>query len=242
MELKGKVALITGGAVRLGRALALALAGQGVRIALHYGTSTQAAEATAAEINALGSEARLFPADLRDTAGLAPMLARAAQAWGTVDILVNSAAMFEPGGLADTTEANWEAHFAVNLKAPFFLAQAWAAQLKPGQRGHLVNLVDWRAVRPGPNYLAYTLTKAALLTLTHSLAVALAPQVQVNAIAPGAILPPPGQPETYFNRLLPRIPLGRPGAPADVAQALLFLVQSDFVTGETLFVTGGEHL
>src|SRR5512146_1291079 len=242
MEMQGKVALVTGGAVRLGKALTLALAGTGARVAVHYGRSAESAAETVAEAQALGGEAEAFRADLRETGGSAALIERVVTRFGQVDILVNSAAIFEPGDLADTTEALWDTHFATNLKAPFFLSQAFAAHVDSKRQGHIVNIADWRATRPGPRYLAYTLTKAALITMTRSLALALAPAIQVNAIAPGAILPPPGKDREYLERLAEGIPLMRPGSPDDVAQALLFLLRADFVTGELLFVTGGEHL
>ncbi len=242
MELYGKVALVTGGAVRLGKALTLALADAGVRVAIHYGRSAESAAAAVAEALALGSEAEAFQADLRQSGSAAHLLESAVTRFGQVDILVNSAAIFERGDLNNTTEALWDAHFATNLKAPFFLCQAFAAQVTDGRQGHIVNIADWRATRPGPHYLAYTLTKAALVTMTRSLALALAPAIQVNAIAPGAILPPPGKDREYLERLAEGIPLKRAGSPEDVAKALLFLLRSDFVTGELLYVTGGEHL
>ena len=242
MELNGKVALVTGGAVRLGKALTLALAGAGARVAVHYGRSAESAAATVTEARTLGSEAEAFQADLRVAGNAGLLLEDAVARFGQVDILVNSAAIFEPGDLADTTEALWNAHFDTNLKAPFFLSQAFAAHVANRRPGHIVNIADWRATRPGPHYLAYTLTKAALITMTRSLALALAPAIQVNAIAPGAILPPPGKDREYLERLAEGIPLMRAGSPDDVAQALLFLLRADFVTGELVFITGGEHL
>lgn len=242
MELNGKVALVTGGAVRLGKALTLALAEAGARVAVHYGRSAESAAATVDEARAMGGEAEAFQADLREAGSARLLIENVVARFGRVDVLVNSAAIFERGDLADTTEALWDAHFATNLKAPFFLCQAFAAQMANGRRGHIVNIADWRATRPGPHYLAYTLTKAALVTMTRSLALALAPAVQVNAIAPGAILPPPGKDREYLEGLAEGIPLRRAGSPDDVAQALLFLLRSDFVTGELVYVTGGEHL
>jgi pteridine reductase len=242
MELEGKVAVVTGGAVRLGRALALALAARGVRLAIHYGSSTAAAEGTVAQIKAKGSDVVAIQADLRQAALASNVIRLAAAHFHQVDILVNSAAIFEPGSLADTTEANWDKHFAINLKAPFFLSQAFAAHVGRERRGHIVNIADWRAIRPAADHLAYTLTKAGLITLTKSLALALAPNIQVNAIAPGAILPPPGQDKAYLDRLAQTIPARRPGSPEEVAEALLFLLNSDFVTGEVILVTGGQHL
>ncbi len=242
MNLKGEVALVTGSAVRLGKALALALAGDGVRLAIHHSRSTAAAEQTVAEIKALGGDAFSVQADLSRPGSASGVIEHTFNHYGRIDILVNSAAIFEPGDLADTTEVLWDKHFDINLKAPFFLSQAFAAHVGSERPGHIVNIADWRAIRPGPHYLAYTLTKAALVTMTQSLALALAPNIRVNAIAPGAILPPPGKGRDYLEQMADRIPLRRAGEPKDVAQALLFLLSSDFITGELIFVTGGEHL
>lgn len=242
MKLDSKVALVTGGAVRLGKALALALAKEGVRVAIHYGRSKSSAEETVTEIKALGSDAIAIQADLHQTGRETDLIDRAAARFGQVDILVNSAAIFEPGDLADTTEALWNEHFSINLKAPFFLSQAFAAHVGTDRPGHIINIADWRGVRPGPHHLAYTLTKSAIITMTQSLALALAPNIQVNAIAPGAILPPPGQDRDYLERLTEKIPLRRTGTPDDVSRTLIFLLSSDFITGELIFVTGGEHL
>jgi pteridine reductase len=155
---------------------------------------------------------------------------------------VNSAAIFEPRGVADTTSAAWDRHFAVNLKAPFLLSQAFAAQGASDAAGKIVNISDWRGLRPDGASVAYTLTKAALITLTQVLAVALAPRIQVNCLALGAILLPAGADEAYRDRLLAQIPARRLGGPADVVRALLFLLESDYVTGEVVLVDGGRHL
>lgn len=242
MELAGKVAIVTGGAVRLGRALALALAEQGARVVVHYGSSAGPARTAVAEIEALGSDAVALQADLRHLEQVPTVVERAVDHFGQVDVLVNNAAIFEPGRWDDTTEENWDRHFAINLKAPFFLSQAFARQVGEGRAGHVVNIADWRAVRPGVGHVAYTLTKAGLVAMTKSLALALAPHVQVNAIAPGLILPPPGEDEAYLERKAGRVPLRRTGSPQEVADALLFLLRSDFITGELVFVTGGEDL
>jgi NAD(P)-dependent dehydrogenase (short-subunit alcohol dehydrogenase family) len=243
VELRGQVAVVTGGAVRIGRALALALAGEGVNLCLHYGSSRAAADETAAEIRARGVDVTTVQADLsRPGEAAGRIVAHAVQHFGRVDILVNSAAIFEPGMLADTTEEQFDRHFAVNLKAPLCLCREFAATRTAGARGHIVNVADWRGVRPIPGHLAYTLTKSALVTLTKTLAQELAPEVQVNAIAPGAILPPPHEGEAYLQRLAQQIPLRRSGTPDDVAAAAIFLLRSDFVTGEVVHVTGGEDL
>jgi pteridine reductase len=247
MELNGKVAIVTGGAVRLGRALALALAEQGARLVIHYGSSAGPAQETVTEIKAMGSDALAVRADFSQSGQAPSIVERAVAHFGQVDILVNSAAIFEPGRWDDTTEANWDRHFAINLKSPFFLSQAFARVAgqshSPSPRaGHIVNIADWRGVRPGIGHVAYTLTKAALIAMTKSLALALAPNIQVNAIAPGMILPPPGKGPSYLERQAGKIPAQRVGSPQEIAKALLFLLRSDFVTGELIFVTGGQHL
>ena len=242
MELDGKVAIVTGGAVRLGKALTLALAEQGTRVVVHYGSSAGPAQETVRQVQALGSEALAVQADLSNPAQAPPIIEWAAARFGRVDILVNSAGIFEPGNWDNTTEANWDRHFAINLKSPFFLSQAFARHIGPERAGHIVNIADWRGARPDTDHVAYTLTKAALIAMTKSLALALAPNIQVNAIAPGMILPPPGKDETYLERMASKIPAQRIGSPAEIAKTLIFLLRSDFVTGELIFVTGGEHL
>lgn len=242
MELEGRVAIVTGGAVRLGKALALALAREGVRLAIHYNQSSGPAEQTALEIKELGSDAVAIQADLSQAAQATLVVEGAASHFGQVDILVNSAAIFEPADLVHTTEATWDRHFAINLKAPFFLSQAFAVHVGKKRPGRVVSIADWRGLHPDSGYLAYSLTKAGVLAMTKALALALAPNIQVNAIAPGAILPPPGRGQDYMDSLAENIPLRRVGSPDEIAKALLFLLRSEFVTGETIFVTGGEHL
>ncbi|UCC62956.1 MAG: SDR family oxidoreductase [Anaerolineae bacterium] len=242
MELDGQVAVVTGGAVRVGKALSLALAREGVRLAVHYHSSAGPAEETVAQIKALGSDALAVQADLAHSGRAPALIERAVAHFGRVDILINSAAIFEPADLAHTTEAIWEAHFALNLKAPFFLSQAFAAQVGKERAGHIVNISDWRGMRPDTNYLAYSLTKAGLFSMTQGLALTLAPTVQVNALALGAILPPPGKDQAYLAQLAQAIPARRVGSLEEVARALIFLLKSDFITGEVIFVTGGEHL
>lgn len=242
MNLDGTVALVTGGAVRIGRALALTLAGQGARVALHYGNSAEAATMAVAAIHDLGGYAAAFQADLRHLSQTEELVDRVAQRLGRVDILVNSAAIFASAEFVDTSESNWDEQFAVNLKAPFFLARAFARHVGKERNGQIVNIADWRAVRPDPLNLAYSLTKSGIVAMTKGLALALAPNIRVNAIAPGAILPPPGRDETFLDQLCKHIPLQRHGSPEQVAAALLYLVTAQFVTGQVLFVDGGEHL
>ena len=242
MRLDRRVALITGAGRRLGRAMALGLAGQGVRVIVHYNQSAEPARETVALIERGGGQAIAVQADLRNISRLAYLVDAGIAAFGTVDILINSAAIFRGGTIRDTSEAEWDDHFAINLKAPFFLSQAFAERLVQGQRADIINIADWRVIRPGTKYLAYTLTKAGLVTLTRSLALALAPEVRVNAIAPGAVLPPPADDGDYFATIAGRLPVGHIGSPTDITQAVLYLLQADFVTGEVLYVTGGEHL
>ena len=242
MEVAKKVAIVTGAAVRLGRAQALALAGQGARLVVHYNTSAGPAHDVVSEIKAMGSDAIAVQADLSQPMRSPAIVEQAIARFGQVDILVNSASIFHPGHWDDTTEENWDRHFDINLKSPFFLTQAFAKAIGRARRGHIVNMADWRAVSPGIGHVAYTLTKAALVAMTKSLAQALAPQIQVNAIAPGLILPPPGYGPEYLDQRAPQIPLQRTGTAAEIAETLVFLLRSDFITGELLYVTGGEHL
>jgi pteridine reductase len=242
MILKGKVAIVTGGAVRLGKAMALALAERGTRLVVHYNASAGSAREVVRQIEALGSEAIAVQADLSRPSRAPSVVERAVAHYGQADILINSAAIFEPGEWDDTTEENWDRHFDINLKSPFFLIQAFARQVGGERPAHVVNIADWRGVRPGTDHVAYTLTKAALIALTQSMALALAPNVQVNAIAPGMILPPPGRDQAYLERWASKIPARRIGSPAEIVKAMFFLLDSDFVSGELIYVTGGEHL
>jgi pteridine reductase len=242
--LSGRTALVTGGAVRLGRAIALRLAQDGADVVIHYATSRDDARRVVLEIESLGRRAVAVEGDFsHDTAGATQAAFEQATArLGPVDLLVNSAAIFEPGTLASTTEDAWDRHFDVNLKAPLWMCREFAARLPPERAGHVVNIIDWRGLRPVPGHLAYTLAKGALVAATRLLAQELAPRIQVNAVAPGAILPPPGEGLEYLDRLRDRIPLRRTGTPDDVADAVVFLASSRFITGEVLCVTGGEQL
>lgn len=241
MQLRTTRVLITGAAKRLGRHMALALAQAGCNVAVHYHRSQTEALATCAQIESLGRHAVAIQADLADRSTPERIMASAVSGLGGIDILVNSASLFRRGDLRQTSVDDWDETLAVNLRAPFFLCRAFAAQI--GERpGHIVNIADWRAERPGVNFVAYQISKAGLLTLTQSLAQSLGPNVQVNAIAPGAILPAGAQDEAWFRSLQARLPLRRTGSPTDITEALLYLLRSDFVTGEVLHITGGEHL
>ena len=243
MDLNGKVAIVTGGSVRLGKAITLCLAEEGVKIGLHYNQSAEQAEGTLEEITSLGSTGILIQADFRRPLPAAEKIVeKTLSEFNRVDILINSAAIFEESSVSSVTGEHWDRHFDVNLKAPFFLCQKFAQHLEPGERAQIVNIADWRGTRPGNDHPVYTLTKNALVAMTNSLALHLAPDVQVNAIAPGAVLPPPGSDQSDLQQIAETIPLKQTGTAQDVTNALLYLLRSDFITGEVLHVTGGQQL
>ena len=240
--LEGKVALVTGGAVRIGRALCLALAEQGASVAVHYGSSTEAALETVTAIRGMGGRAESFRADLRNIPATLDMIRQAMEQFGGLDILVNSAAVFHGVELGETTEAIWDEQFAVNLRAPFFLAQAFAALVGGERSGQIINIADWRGASPDPVCPAYSITKSGILSMTEALAIYLAPNIRVNAIAPGAVLPPPGADLNYLNEAAGKSPLGKVCALEQLADALLYIVTAESVTGQVIFVDGGRHL
>ncbi len=242
MDLRGRVALVTGGAQRLGWAIVLALATRGVSVAVHYNTSQDAARETVEAARRLGVDAIALPADLNEEEAVRGLVPAVRERLRRLDVLVNSASIFERGGFAGTTAPSWDRHFRINLRAPFLLSQAFAAQVPDGQTAKIVNLTDWRGLRPGTDHFAYTITKAALIALTQSMAVALAPQIQVNCLALGAILLPAGADDRVAERLIASTPAKRLGEPDDVTGALLYLLGADYVTGETLLIDGGRHL
>lgn len=238
--LNDRVAIVTGGAVRIGRAITEALRDQGARVVLHYGQSRSPAHELA---ETAPDRIRLVQADLTDPLSAASRIVGAAwDAFGRADILVNNAAIFEAADLRATTESLWDRHFAINLKAPYFLAQAFAQRTPDSAPRCILNIVDWRGTRPVPGHDAYTLTKAGLAAMTRLLAQELGPNIRVNGIAPGAILPPPGSSREELDARCQHIPLARAGGPQAIVDALLYLLQTDFVTGEIVHVTGGEHL
>lgn len=239
-DLHGHAALITGAGRRLGAAFAQALASAGGDVCLHYGTTP--AESLAGELaQRHGVRAIALQADLSDPEAATQLIARAVEQIGDLDLLVNSASVFGAATFPDTSQADWQQHLAVNLTAPFLLSQAFARH-RAGRPGVIVNLLDWRALRPGADRFAYTISKAALAALTRSLAQALAPSIRVNGLALGAILPPPDA-KTDDIPLAARSPLGRWGTVEETCDALLFLLAGpDFITGEILHLDGGRHL
>lgn len=240
MSLNGKKVLITGSARRIGRSLALAIARNGADVILHHGHSQHQAEETKSEIQDLGSEAHILQADLNDPKQTAELVERA-RSLGPLFALINNAAIFEPLNLSNTSLVAWNRHLRINLTAPFLLCQAFGATLGPKEHGRIVNILDWRALRPGKDHLPYTISKAGLVALTQSLAQAMAPNVTVNGLAFGAILPPSDGGET--ENMLANVPAGRWAEMNEVDSALLFLLTGPaYITGEIIHVDGGRHL
>lgn len=239
MELTGRTALVTGGAHRVGRVLALALADAGADIVVNYHASQDQARETVADIEARGRRAVAVQADVAIAADVTRLVAVASDTFGRLDVVVNNASLFERTPVLDITEAEWDRVLAVNLKGPFLLSQAAAPLLRDGGGGVIINLLDLSAFQPWPSFAHHAVSKAGLLHLTKVLARALAPDIRVNAIAPGTVLPPES---TAGEDGSDRRVLRREGAPDDVASALLYLVRSEFVTGETITVDGGRML
>jgi NAD(P)-dependent dehydrogenase (short-subunit alcohol dehydrogenase family) len=241
--LEGRTALVTGGGRRIGRSLVSALARAGATVVVHHHTSRDDAQATVAGVEVLGGRAFLVDGDLADARVASALCGRAAERCAApLDILVNNASLFAAGSPMTTSAQEWDAQQAVNLRAPFLLAQAFARQLVGDGPADIVNLNDGRALRPGADHFAYTISKVGLHGLTRSLAVALGPRVRVNELALGAVLPPEAQPGGYQRTPREAIPLRRYPTPEDVADALLYLLAAPALTGQTLSVDGGQHL
>ena len=244
-------ALVTGGARRLGRAMALSLAERGIDVAIHYAGSAPEAEETRADLARHGVRAAALQADLLDERAAATLVPRAAEALGgPLDILVNNASIFEYDTLATATAESWNRHIGSNLRAPFLLTQAFAAQAPAaGEKGGepvaaalVVNMIDQRVLKPTPEFMTYSLAKMALWAFTRTAAQALAPAIRVNAIGPGPTLRGARQTETHFARQRAATILGRGADAADVTAALAYFLDADSVTGQLLCTDGGQHL
>ncbi|MFI5312082.1 MAG: SDR family oxidoreductase [Gemmatimonadales bacterium] len=239
-ELSGKVALVTGAGRRVGRAIALELGSAGATVAVHYHRSAPGALETAALIGADGGAASTVHADLGEPSAPATLVDEVLRAHRRLDILVNSAASMTRAPLATVTPDEWDAIFALNLRAPFFLSLA-AARAMGSEGGVIINISDHMGFERWPGFEAHGIAKAGVASMTHALAAALAPRVRVNAVAPGAVLAPEGWPAEAQQRYTSETPLQRVGTPEDVARAARYLATADYVTGETLFVDGGRH-
>jgi NAD(P)-dependent dehydrogenase (short-subunit alcohol dehydrogenase family) len=237
-----RAALVTGGAQRIGQAVALALAAAGFDVAIHFHTSRSAAAETCARIEALGRRAVLLQADLAIEAEVATLVARAAEALGPVGVLVNNASRFERDEWDDATRESWDAHIEPNLRAPFVLIQAFARALPAAAEGVVVNMIDQRVWSLTPHFVSYTISKAGLWALTQTMALALAPRIRVNAIGPGPTLPSPRQTEEQFARQAASVPLGHGSSPAEMAATVMAILGLPAMTGQMIALDGGQHL
>lgn len=231
--------MITGAAKRLGRSITLALADQGARVVVHYHQSEDMAEQLCRELKTKDAESWSLQADLSCTDQCQDLFKRALDIAGPIDVLVNNASIFPAETLWDTTGESLQQNMQIHTLAPLILSRQLAQQQRPS---HIVNLLDTRVTSYDREHAAYHLSKRALATLTRMLAMELAPDVTVNAVAPGLILPPEGQDDDYLQRLAHTNPMNHYGQPEDVAEAVLYLLGSHFVTGQILYVDGGRHL
>jgi len=240
MDLVSRVALVSGAGRRLGRAIALALAGRGMRVAVHYQHSAAEAEETVQAIRDAGPDGAAFAADLTDAAMARDLPAKVAAHFGGLDVLINSAGIMTRATVDDTTPELWDRVMNLNLRSAFFTSQGAASWLRRA-KGRIVNLADVGGLEPWPNYAAHCVSKAGVVMLTRALARAFAPDVTVNAIAPGAVLPPEDWDQSALDHLARTTPLGRLGSPADVTAAILYLLEGgDYLTGQTIVVDGGR--
>lgn len=242
MELRGRVALVTGAGRRLGRAMAAALARRGMTVAIHYHASADGARELQDEINHEGGQAGCFSADLTDAEAARGLPQQVVATLGRLDVLINSAAIMQRLRFEETTPEQWDAILDLNLRSVFFCTQGAAPALRAA-RGKVVNLADLSGIQPWPGFAAHSISKAGVIMLTKVMARSLAPEVTVNAIAPGAVLVPDDYDAGERERLARSTPLRRLGNPSDAVAALLYLLEGgDFVTGEVLVVDGGRHL
>ena len=237
-----RVALVTGAGKRIGRAIALDLATHGFAVAVHYNGSAEAARDVVAEIVAKGGKAVALQADLGDEAAVERLIPAAVAALGPLGVLINNASTFEYDSIASATRAGWDRHLEANLRAPFVLIQQFARQLPETAEGAVVNLLDQRVWNLTPHFVTYTVSKAALWTLTQTLALALAPRIRVNGIGPGPTLPSTHQTEAQFARQCADMPLGHGTSPDEIVAAVWFLLQARAMTGQMVALDGGQHL
>jgi pteridine reductase len=212
-----------------------------MRVGVHYAGSEKGARETADEIIGMGNDARTLPGDLTDPATGPRLIEHTHKVFGSLDVLVNSAAVMLRTPVGEVLVEDWDAMFALNLRAPFFLSQA-AARVMRDTGGAIINIADLAAFETWRGYIPHSITKAGIVQMTRALAHALAPRIRVNAIAPGPVLLPEGWTQEQADKLIATTPLGRLGSPDDVAQAVLYLLSADYVTGETIIVDGGRHI
>lgn len=239
MELHDRIALVTGSAHRLGRAIALALAQQGCHLVVHYHTGLEAAAETVGAIQAMGRRAVSVQADLSIFSGVHTLFRAVDETFGGLDVLINSAAVLLPKDLLEVNEEDWRQTMGLNLKASFFCLQQAARRMRLRGGGAIVNISDLAGLRPWRRLPLHSISKAGVEMLTQVAALSLAPDIRVNAVAPGPVLKPVGMSDARWQKIASDLPLRRPGTPQDITQAVLFLLENDYITGETLVVDGG---
>lgn len=240
MKLKNKRVLITGGAKRIGRLLALLVAREGGNLLIHHNSSPDEALALQYEIQELGQTAAIFQSNFSDNDSRRNFLERVFSSY-EIDVVINNASLFANLDWKTTTVEDWRVHQAINLETPFLISQAYANALADGKKGKIINMLDWRALKPGTDHLPYTISKAGLAALTKSLALGLAPKITVNGIALGAILPPIDG--TLQDSITKNLPIPRWAAISELEETALFLISApDYITGEIIHLDGGRHL
>ena len=237
-----KNVLVTGAAKRLGRAIALDLAAAGWNVAIHYNTSEEDADSAAQAVRAFGAEAAPLKCDLSKEAETAELVDRAAREIGPLTALINSASLFENDDWQTASRKTWDDHIETNLHAPLLLSQFFAKQLPDGLKGNIINIIDQRVLKPTPQFLSYSVSKAGLYWLTTTLAQGMGPRIRVNAVGPGPTMKNPRQSADDFNRQRDATILGRGAEPADICAAVRYLLAAEAVTGQMLAVDGGQHL
>jgi NAD(P)-dependent dehydrogenase (short-subunit alcohol dehydrogenase family) len=237
-----RAALVTGAAIRIGRAIAEDLAAAGYAVAIHYRSSAKDADSAVAAIQAKGGKAIALKADLALEDETMPLIEKAQASLGPIGVLINNASVFEPDEAGTATRASWDLHLEANLRAPFVLTQEFARQLPPKAEGVVVNLLDQRVWNLSPFFMSYTVSKSALWTLTRTMALGLAPRIRVNAIGPGPTLPNERQTAEHFQQQLDNVPLGRGATLSEICSAVRFIIGARSMTGQMIALDGGQHL
>lgn len=241
MKLTGRVALVTGAGRRVGQAIAVALGEHGMRVAVHYHGSVDGANETVTRLAAAGGSGRVFAGDLARPDAPATLIEEVVKSFGSLDVLVNSAAVMMRTPFGEVTAEQWDSIMALNLRAPFLLSQAAAPHLR-ATSGAIVNIADLAAFESWPAYVPHGISKSGIVHMTRSLARVLAPEIRVNGVAPGTVLLPENWSTAADERLRQTTPLSRSGSPVDVSATVVFLLESDYITGETIIVDGGRHV
>ncbi|OGF68106.1 MAG: hypothetical protein A2Y62_05565 [Candidatus Fischerbacteria bacterium RBG_13_37_8] len=242
MELKGKNVLITGSATRLGKYIALALAGEGAHIILHYHTSKEKAHHTLKEIKSAGGTGAMFKADLRKVVQIQSLISKVIDDCGQLDVLINSASVFFSTPISSITERDWDTIIGTNLRGAFFCSQYAGVHMTEKGGGKIINISDIGGIVPWKNYAPYCIAKAGIIAMTKAMAKEFAPSITVNAIAPGNILPPDTSSQDEINQLASKTLLKRMGQPKDIAECIKYLLKTDFVTGSIFVIDGGQLL